>query len=237
MDEAARQRRNAEKLAECFPPFAERVRLVLNDMEAMGFRPRIQQASRTAEEQAAALAKGTSEVSFSFHQVTGAGGKKEALACDIPNDDNPFKEPPRYYVALAISARRHGLETLIKMGLKNDQRAKVDAAIASGNPDTPCPIGKDPTHVQPTGMTTTEAKNGKRPTFGAAPASTTTPPAGTVTATSISTGGHIHVVQSGESLSIIAKRNNTTVDRILELNPKFKPNPNLIHVGDEVRLD
>ena len=42
MKEVARQQRNTDRLAECFPAYATRVRRVLDIMEAHGFRPRIQ---------------------------------------------------------------------------------------------------------------------------------------------------------------------------------------------------
>ena len=44
MQEAARLARNKERLTECFPTFAARVAKVIQDMEALGFRPRIQDA-------------------------------------------------------------------------------------------------------------------------------------------------------------------------------------------------
>lgn len=59
-------------------------------------------------------------------------------------------------------------------------------------------------------------------------------------ATSIGTadagGDAEHVVQPGENLSMIARMQGITLDRLLELNPQFKPKPDLIHVGDVVRL-
>ena len=51
MNEQARQQRNDDRLTECFPAFAVRVRAVLDDMEARGFRPRIQDAHRSIADQ------------------------------------------------------------------------------------------------------------------------------------------------------------------------------------------
>ena len=53
MKEVDRLARNKERLTECFPTFAKRVADVIADMEAQGFRPRIQDAHRTAAQQQA----------------------------------------------------------------------------------------------------------------------------------------------------------------------------------------
>lgn len=45
----------------------------------------------------------------------------------------------------------------------------------------------------------------------------------------------IHYVQSGESMYGISKQYNTTVDKIMTLNPKFK-DASKIHVGDKLRV-
>ena len=44
MREAARKQRNQQRLTECFPKFAQRVKAVISDLEAQGFRPLIQDA-------------------------------------------------------------------------------------------------------------------------------------------------------------------------------------------------
>lgn len=44
-----------------------------------------------------------------------------------------------------------------------------------------------------------------------------------------------HTVVKGDTLWALAKRYDTTVDRIVQLNPQIK-NPNLIRVGQEVRV-
>jgi LysM repeat protein len=46
----------------------------------------------------------------------------------------------------------------------------------------------------------------------------------------------IHTVKSGETLAKIAKDNNITLKQLLDANPKFKPNPNLIRVGDVLNI-
>ena len=47
MNEAARKQRNQQRITECFPKFAQRVKLVITDLEAQGFRPLIQDAHRS----------------------------------------------------------------------------------------------------------------------------------------------------------------------------------------------
>ena len=44
-----------------------------------------------------------------------------------------------------------------------------------------------------------------------------------------------YTVKEGDSLSVIAKRHNTSVFQLILLNPHIK-NPHLIHPGDSIRL-
>ena len=227
MDEAARKARNAERIGECFGPYGAVVRKVLNDLEAQGFRPRIQDAWRSPEDQLKAFASGHSKLKFGFHNVTGAGGSKQSLACDILDDDNPLKPRTRHLLALAIAARKHGVHTGISWGLPASLASGVEAAIATGNLAAPVKVGWDPTHTEPVGITASQAKAGVRPTFaaGAGP-----PAAG-------GGGGHTHIVTSGDTLSKIAKVAGITLARLLQLNPELAAHPNVIHPGDVVRLD
>jgi LysM repeat protein len=43
-------------------------------------------------------------------------------------------------------------------------------------------------------------------------------------------------VKSGDTLSRIANIHGITLARILELNPHKKPNPNLVLVGEKIRV-
>ena len=43
-------------------------------------------------------------------------------------------------------------------------------------------------------------------------------------------------VVGGDTLWAIAQANNTTVDKLIELNPRYKKNPNVIRVGETVVL-
>lgn len=48
--------------------------------------------------------------------------------------------------------------------------------------------------------------------------------------------GGQYSIRSGDTLSKIAKRNNLTTNQLLELNPKYRENPNMIRVGDTLTL-
>lgn len=224
MKESARLARNTQRLAEMHPPTAVAMREVLDRVEAQGFRPRIQDAWRSPADQLAAFRRGTSGVRFGFHNVTGPGGAKESLACDVLDDDHPLAPPTRYLLALAVAARAERLETGIAWSLSPSLRAGVEAAIVSGDLDRRVKVGFDPTHVQPVGITTTQARAGRRPSFGGA-APVVVPGSAVV-----------HVVTRGETLSSIARRFRTTLAGLLALNPHKVPNPNLIRVGEQIRV-
>lgn len=163
MKEDARLLRNKTMLAECYPVFAKTLAAVLKELEKRGFRPRIQQAWRSPEEQLQAFLSGHSKLKFGFHNVTGAHGEKESLAVDLLDDDNPLNPRRRYLLNLADCARQRGLVTGILWGLPKALADGVDAAILAKKFDADVKIGWDPTHVEPTGITPVEAKAGKRP--------------------------------------------------------------------------
>jgi hypothetical protein len=163
MDEAARNARNADRLAECFPVFAAKIRAVIATLEASGIRPRIQDAWRSPADQLAAFNSGHSKLKFGFHNVTGAAGAKEALAVDLLDDDAPLNPSKEYLLRLAAAARAQGLQSGILWGLPEELRKAVDQAIATGNFTAPVKVGWDPCHVEITGLTPEEARNTKRP--------------------------------------------------------------------------
>lgn len=163
MKEEARLLRNKDMLAECFPVFSKAVAALIKEMEKRGFRPRIQQAWRSPAEQLHAFETGHSKLKYGFHNVTSVHGKKESLAVDVLDDDNPLKMPKRYLLNLADCARKRGLDTGILWGLPQSLRGAVDAAIAAGKFDADVKIGWDPAHVEVTGLTTAQAKAGQRP--------------------------------------------------------------------------
>ena len=51
----------------------------------------------------------------------------------------------------------------------------------------------------------------------------------------VSYGDNYYVVKKGDTLSAIAVKYHTTVSKLVALNPQIK-NPNLIYVGDVIRL-
>jgi hypothetical protein len=164
MNEKARQARNKQRLEEeCFPAFGAAVRRTLDRLEAQGFKPRIQDAFRTEAAQLEAFNNGFSKVKFGFHNVAGADGRFEALACDVLDEDHIEAPPTRYLLALTLAARAEGLDTLIMMNLDPAEEAAVEAVLATGDIERPVRVGDDPTHVEPTGITIKQAKNGARP--------------------------------------------------------------------------
>ena len=164
MKEAARKARNKQRLTECFPTFAKRVEKVISDMEAVGFRPRIQDAHRSIADQKKAFDEGFSKVLFGFHNVTGAGGKAESLAVDMLDDDHPTDMSRKYLITLASVAKKNGLNSGIFFDLKPPAaRTKLQKAIDALDFDPSIKMGFDPTHLEPTGITIAQAKAGKRP--------------------------------------------------------------------------
>jgi hypothetical protein len=164
MKEADRKARNAQRLTECHLAFAARVARVIARLEAMGLRPRIQDAWRSPQDQLKAFQNGNSKVTFGFHNATGPDGRKEALAVDLLDDDAPLAPGAPYVLRLAAAAGAEGLATGALWGLPAKLKAGTAAAIAAENFDAPVKIGWDPCHVEPTGITIAEAKAGKRPT-------------------------------------------------------------------------
>lgn len=163
MNESSRKERNKQRLTECFPAFAKRVAAVVKDLEAEGFRPRIQDAHRSIADQLEAFKKGNSQVKFGFHNVTGAKGKAESLAVDLLDDDHPTTPPRKYLIRLAAVARAHGLQTGILFGLPAALRKGVERAIEENDFSAEVKIGFDPTHLEVVGMSIAEAKAGERP--------------------------------------------------------------------------
>ncbi len=163
MTEPARRKRNEERLKELFPKFAQRIKLVIADLEAASLRPRIQEAYRSPADQLAAFNAGNSKLKFGFHNVTSAGGRPESLAVDLLDDNNPLNPPISYLLQLAQVARNRQLETGILWGLPANLQQGVEAALKAKDFTQKVKVGWDPTHIQPTGITVAEAKAGKRP--------------------------------------------------------------------------
>ncbi|MGO4382497.1 hypothetical protein [Pseudoduganella sp. RAF53_2] len=164
MTEEERIARNQNRLLELFPWFSSRLQFVIADLENAKFRPRIQDAWRSPEDQLKAYNSGHSQLRYGFHNVTGADGSKEALAVDLLDDDFPLSSRSTYLIRLAAAAEKHGLMTGIRFGLQTAKMIQaVDQAILTEQWDAPIKIGWDPTHVQPVGLSPEQARMGKRP--------------------------------------------------------------------------
>lgn len=158
MNELSRQNRNEQRLTELYPTFREKVQRIIKDLENIGFRPRIQSAWRSPEDQIKAFEEGHAEVLYSFHNVVGLSGKPEALAVDLLDDDYPLNPRRAYLLHLAAAAQNHGLQTGIRWGLPEAMRIAIDDAIASENWTATLKVGWDPTHVQPVGIKISDTK-------------------------------------------------------------------------------
>jgi hypothetical protein len=163
MKEDARKQRNTDRLKECFPAFATRVRAVITDLESRGFRPRIQDAHRSIADQEKAFKEGHSKVKFGYHNVTGAGGKAESLAVDLLDDDNPLNPPRKYVINLVSAARTQGLHSGAFFGLTANLKKGLESAADALDISPGVKIGWDPTHLEVSGISIAEAKAGKRP--------------------------------------------------------------------------
>ena len=163
MLERERIQRNQSRLLELYPSMRSGVQAVLQEMESAGYRPRIQEAWRSAEDQLRAYNAGTSKVKFGFHNVTATNGSKEALAADIIDDNRPFNTKTDFMLHLTAAAERNGLTSGIRWGLTDTQSKAIDDAIAAKTWTVPIHVGWDPLHVEVKGLTINEAFEGKRP--------------------------------------------------------------------------
>ena len=136
---------------------------MIDELEKAGFRPRIQDAWRSEVDQLKAYNAGRSELEFSFHNITGKDGKKEALAVDLLDDNAPIKVGSVYVLRLAGAAKHHGLTTGARFGVPPNVNKAIDDAIDQENWKALVKFGWDPCHVQPTGITVDQARAGKRP--------------------------------------------------------------------------
>lgn len=153
---------NERHLAECHPEFRRRLAMVLERLQVLGERPRIQQAWRSPEDQIAAFTAGRSKLKWGFHNATGPDGSPDALAADVLDDNAPLNPSRAYLLALAREARGAGLTTGLDWGLPTAikvalTKALVDDVAWDGK------IGWDPCHVETTGVTVTQARAGIRP--------------------------------------------------------------------------
>lgn len=171
MNEQARQQRNTSRMAELHPNFAQRIGFIIRDLEALAYRPRIQEAYRSPAKQKEAFNNGRSKLEFGFHNVTGLDGRPESLAVDLLDDDNPLNPSRHYLLHLAHIAGKYNCNTGILWGLPSSIQESLILEIQAVGEDVhrtrPIPenlkIGWDPTHVEPSDITVGAAKNGHRP--------------------------------------------------------------------------
>lgn len=163
MTEAQRYARNEAILAELWPPLATRVRTILSLLEGWGHRPRLQDGWRSLEDQKEKVRLRLSEVPWSLHNATGAGGRKEALAVHVYDDDAPLNPTPAYLLKLLNAARQVDCTTGLLFGLPATQKARVvelaDLQLWSADYKP----GWDALHVEPQGLTEADARAGVRP--------------------------------------------------------------------------
>jgi hypothetical protein len=163
MNESDRILYNKNKLQELYPYFRVRIEAVIKEMEQAGYRPRIQTAWRSPADQLDAYRNGASKVQYGFHNVTSPAGVKESLAADIWDDDRLEKVKVDFMLHLASAAEAQGLTTGIRWDLADEDSVLIDIALQNKNWDAKVRVGWDPLHVEPTGITLQEAKDGRRP--------------------------------------------------------------------------
>jgi len=163
MNEAERKLYNQNKLQDLYPLFRTKIEAVIREMEQAGYRPRVQTAWRSPADQLDAYRRGSTKVQYGFHNVTGAIGAKEALAADIWDDDRLEKVKVDFMLRLAAAAEANGLITGIRWDLADEDSVLIDIALQNRNWDAKVRVGWDPLHVEITGITIPEARDGRRP--------------------------------------------------------------------------
>jgi uncharacterized protein YvpB len=188
MLEQDRQARNTQKLAEMYPTFRTRAAAVVKELEGYGYRPRIQEAWRSPSDQLAAFRSGHSQLMYGLHNVTATNGAKEALAADIIDDNNPLSINLPFVLHLLAAAENNGLTSGVYWNLSDVNVAAIHTAIATKNWNAKVHIGWDPMHVEVTGISVAEAKDGKRPYLDSSTGTGTSSDPGSTTGTGTSSG-------------------------------------------------
>lgn len=143
------------------------------------WRTRIVTAWRSHQEQVTKVRIGLSGTYFGYHNVTGPAGIPESFAVDLIDDDNPptaefplgrdIERTRDYCRDLLLAASIVELDTLIRWGLDDWNRAAIDRAVANLDWDARLPLGKDPCHLQPhhrSGVSLDKLRSGWRPVAG-----------------------------------------------------------------------
>jgi hypothetical protein len=163
MIEIERKMRNETKLLEMHPAFRVRLQSVIKELESYGYRPRIEQAWLSQQEQADAYRSGRSGVIYGFHNITSPAGVEEALAADVWDDNDFAHQQTPFMLHLLAAAEANGLTTGMRWELSPEKVEAIDDAIAIKNWDGPIYAGREPLHVEITGLSIQDAKDGKRP--------------------------------------------------------------------------
>jgi hypothetical protein len=148
---------NADGLMDCDVAFAAKAKSVIHDLEAQGFRPWIRGSWRSVEAQEQAFNSSRSELRLGFHNITGPRGERRGFAMDVIEDQDSKNTSAKYAISLALAARKYGLATGILWGLNSQERAAVGMAIETQRFDKSIKLGWDPCHLEPQGLTLTDA--------------------------------------------------------------------------------
>lgn len=136
MLEMMRRRRNANELKLLAPDVAASVRAVLQDLEAYGYRPRLQETFRTLEEQQKKFEKGLSHIKgvgpHTLVENVAGHYVPASRATHVLDDDSPLDPSPAFLASLAIAANKHMLRSGVIFGLDGEHRTKVNSAINQG---------------------------------------------------------------------------------------------------------
>jgi hypothetical protein len=162
-----RRAHNELRIQKVYRPMRGKILAVIRDLEGHAWQPLIDaKVHRTPAQQAELKRRGVSTVSYSFHNVTARDGTPESLACDITHAPNAWDSSQHFWLMLAAAAQAHGLETGIRWGLKQNDRAAINRAIVQRQWTEPrLRLGWDPAHVQPRNFSLLRARLGLRPTF------------------------------------------------------------------------
>lgn len=145
--------RSSRDLADLYPTFRRRIDDLLAELHRLGHRPVVRETWRSPSRQAYYLERGWSQVSKSFHTVTGPEGRPEALAIDLhdgrwePDSDRQLE----LYRALVQLAPKYDLESGGSWSRRADSKWSA------------FDLGWDPGHLEPRNMTIAAAHAGARP--------------------------------------------------------------------------
>lgn len=182
MDDTARHERNKGKLGELHPWMRDRVMGLLVDLEHNNWKPRIQEAYRSPEDQLKAFNSGHSKLKYGYHNCTGPNGEKEAFAVDIYREDSSILIAEKdFCIALAHYAMKQGLITGISWGLPQAMYNATMAAVKANDGNAPVKISWDPCHVQPVSDWLPKLASGWRPEMPKPPLQSLNPATGEIT--------------------------------------------------------